>query len=86
MNSTSDEQIIDQLEARGLQKLTLIKRGMIEINGVESYYAYYHDPESYFHTITQIRNGQIHNLTHTCDWVKKNIYMAYIFRVVNSLK
>lgn len=86
MNIPSDQDFIDQLEANGMQNITVIKRGFIDLNGVRSYFAYYRDTELYYHTITQFRKGKLINLTYTCENVKRETYMPYIFRVVNSLK
>ena len=86
MNIPSNQEFIDGLEANGLQNITVIKRGFIDINGVRSYFAYYRDTELYYHTITQFRKGKLINLTYTCENSKRENYMPYIFRVVNSLK
>ncbi|MFM2338180.1 MAG: hypothetical protein RL115_1373 [Bacteroidota bacterium] len=86
MSIPSDQDFIDQLESNGLQNIRVIKRGFIHINGVRSYFAYYRNTYVYFHSITQIRKGKIINLTYTCEYLKKDAYMPYIFRVVNSLK
>lgn len=86
MNIPSNQEFIDQLEANGMQNINVIKRGFIEINGVRSYFAYYRDTELYYHTITQFRKGKLINLTYTCEDAKREIYMPYIFRVINSLR
>lgn len=86
MSIPSNQEFIDQLEGNGMQNITVIKRGFIEINGVRSYFAYYRDTELYYHTITQFRKGKLINLTYTCENAKRETYMPYIFRVVNSLK
>lgn len=82
----SDYEVVDQLESMGLQNITIIKRGFIEINGVRSYFSYYRDTDLYYHTITQFRKGKIINLTCTCDNNRRSSYMPYFFRIVNSLK
>ena len=86
MNIPTNQEFKDQLEATGLQNITVIKRGFMDINGVRSYYAYYKDTELYFHSIMQFRKGKLINLTYTCENAKRETYMPYIFRVVNSLK
>lgn len=86
MNTPTNQEFKDQLEATGLQNITVIKRGFIDINGVRSYYAYYRNTELYFHSIMQFRKGKLINLTYTCENEKRDMYMPYIFRVVNSLK
>ena len=86
LNLSSDQEFIDQLESTGLQNIRLIKKGLIKINGVTSYFSYYRDSELYYHSITQFRKGKILNLTYTCEYFKREIYMPYIFRVVNSFK
>lgn len=86
MDTPTNQQFKDQLEANGLQSITVIKRGFLIINGVRSYYAYYRDAELYYHTITQFRKGRLINMTYTCENTKRETYMPYIFRVVNSLR
>jgi hypothetical protein len=86
MAQLSDADFKDQLESNGMENITVVKRGITEINGVTTYYAYYRDDRLYFHTITQSRFGKIINLTYTCEYARKDQYMPYIFRVVNSFK
>jgi len=86
MTNPSDYEVVQQLESNGMQNITIIKRGMILINGIRTYYAYYQDLENYYHTINQIRKGKLINVTYTCNYSKKETYMPYIFRVINSLK
>lgn len=86
MNDATDNQIINQLEANGMESVTLIKRGFLTINNVKSFFMYYTDGTLYYHSITQFKNGKIINLTYTCEYQKKSSYMPYIFRVTNSLK
>jgi len=86
MTNPSDYEVVQQLESNGMQNVTIIKRGMILINGIHTYYAYYQDLENYYHTINQIRKGKLINVTYTCNYSKKETYMPYIFRVINSLK
>jgi hypothetical protein len=82
----TDQEFIDGLESTGLQNIEVIKRGFLIINGVRSYFAYYKDNKLYYHTITQFRKGKLINFTYTCENDKRELYMPYIFRVVNSLK
>jgi hypothetical protein len=86
MNSTTDSQFVEQLEARGLMNVRVIKRGFIDINGIKSYYAYYRDDEIYYHTITQFIQGKLLNLTYSCLYPQRDLYMPYMFRVMNSIK
>ena len=86
MNTPSDQEFVNALESNGLENISVIKRGFIIINGIKSYFAYYRSTELYYHTITQFRKGKLINLTYTCEYRKKDLYMPYIFRVVNSLK
>jgi hypothetical protein len=85
MNDQSDYEFIDEMEAMGMQNISLIKRGLIYFNGVKSYYAYYRDLDLYYHSITQFKKGKNFNLTYTCAYQQKDSYMPYIFRVVNSI-
>lgn len=86
MMSISDEKWKDMLESRGMENVTIIKRGIIKINGVKSNFCYYKDSELYFHTIMQIRDNKFVTLTITCLYNKKGLNLAMINRVVNSLK
>ena len=86
MNQISDFEFIDIMESMGSQNISLIKRGFIYINGVNSFYAYYRDLDLYYHSITQFKKGKNFNLTYTCAYQQKDSYMPYIFRVVNSIK
>ena len=86
MNTPTDQEFVNALESNGLQNVSVIKRGFLIINGINSYFAYYKDTELYYHTITQFRKSKLINLTYTCEYSKKSLYMPYIFRVVNSLK
>jgi hypothetical protein len=86
MNEISDYEFIDIMESMGSQNITLIKRGLIYINGVKSFYAYYRDHNLYYHSITQFKKRKNFNLTYTCAYEDKDSYMPYIFRVVNSIK
>lgn len=86
MGSLADEDVINQLEANGMENVTLIKRGFLTINNVKSYFMYFTDETLYHHSINQFKRGKIINLTITCEYSKKASYMPYIFRVTNSLK
>lgn len=86
MEKLSDYEVIEQFEARGMFNVTLLKKGILKINGVNSFYTYCHDNLLYYHSITQFKKRKIINLTYTCEYSKLNSYSAYIFRVVNSLK
>jgi len=86
MEKLSNNEVIEQFEARGMFNVTLLKKGILKINGVNSFYTYCHDNLLYYHSITQFKKGKIINLTYTCEYSKLNSYSAYIFRVVNSLK
>lgn len=86
MNIQSDAEFVNQLESNGLENVTVIKRGMKIVNGINSCFAYYKDAELYYHTIMQFRKGKLILLTFTCEYSKKGLYMPIIFRVVNSLK
>ncbi|MCW3108270.1 MAG: hypothetical protein JWQ09_2776 [Segetibacter sp.] len=86
MNLQTNQEFKDGLEATGLQNVTVIKRGLMDINGVRTSYAYYRDSELYYHSIMQFRKGKLINLTYTCENAKRETYMPYVFRVVNSLK
>ncbi len=86
MNGGSDYQIEEQFAANGLTNTKIIKRGFMTINGRKSHYMHYTNGELYFHSVNQIRSGFLVNLTYTCEYAKKDLYMPYIFRVVNSLK
>ena len=86
MNDQSDYEFIDEMEAMGMQNISVIKRGFIYLNGIKSHYAYYRDNNLYFHSITQFKSHKILNLTYTCEYQNKDSYMPYIFRVVNSIK
>ncbi len=77
--------IKEGLEATGLSNLTILNKGITEINGHPTAFIYYTDGELYFHAITQFRKGNIANLTFTCTLREKNSNLAYIYRVVNSL-
>ena len=61
-------------------------QGYIYINGRKSFFVYYKDYNLYYHTITQFRRGKLINLTYACENSRRDSYMPYIFRVVNSLK
>lgn len=86
MNDLTDYEFIDQMESMGMQHLTLIKRGFIYLNGIKSHYAYYHDGDLYYHSITQFKKRKILNLTYTCEYIRKDSYMPFVFRVVNSIR
>jgi hypothetical protein len=86
MGSLSDAEVVNQLEANGMENVTLIKRGFLTINNVKSYFMYFTDETLYYHSINQFKRGKIINLTITCEYSKKGTYMPYIFRVTNSLK
>lgn len=86
LTNETDQEFIDGLESTGLQNIEVIKRGLLIINGVTSCFAYYKDNKLYYHTITQFRKGKLINLTYTCENDKRELYMPYIFRVINSLK
>lgn len=86
LNNMTDKQIVNQLESLGMENITIIKKGFLQINSMNSYFLYYTDGNLYHHTLTQFKEGNIFNLTITCEYSKKSIYMPYIFRVINSLK
>lgn len=86
MGKLSDEEVVNQIEANGMENVTLIKRGFLTINNVNSYFMYFSDGTLYYHSINQFKKGKIINLTITCEYSKKASYMPYIFRVTNSLK
>ena len=86
MNSPTDQEFVDVLESSGMQNVSVIKRGFMVINGVNSYFAYYREAELYHHTVTQYRKGKSIHLSYTFDYSKKGSYMPYVFRVINSLK
>lgn len=86
MSVPSDQEIINIHESNGLENISIIKRGFIIINGVRSYITYYRSTDLYYHSITQFRKGKIILLTYTCEFSKKDLYMPYIYRVVNSLR
>ena len=86
MNDPSDFEFVEEMEAMGLQNISVIKRGFLYINGNKSHYAYYRDNYLYYHSITQLKNRKILNLTYTCEYRSRDLYMAYIFRVVNSIR
>lgn len=85
-NEVSDQQLVDQYESSGLENISILKRGFITINNVNSYFIYYTDGVLYHHSIFQWKNGINLNFTYTCEYKNKALFMPYIFRVVNSLK
>lgn len=85
-NDISDQQLIDQFESYGSENISIINRGFIKINNVNSYFIYYTDGVLYHHSIFQWKNGINLNFTYTCEYKKKALFMPYIFRVTNSLK
>jgi hypothetical protein len=86
LNEASDWEVKSSLESTGLQNVTIINKGYIYINGRKSFFVYYKDYNLYYHTITQFRKGKLINLTYACKNSRRDSYMPYIFRVVNSLK
>jgi len=86
MMNISDEKWKDMLESRGMENVTIIKRGILKINGVKSYFTYHKNSELYFHAIMQIRDNKFVTLTITCFYKDKGLNLAMINRVVNSLK
>jgi hypothetical protein len=82
---STDYEIKKGLEATGLSNLTILNKGLTEIDGHPSAFVYYTDGELYFHGITLFRNGKVINLTITCTFRERNSNLAYIYRVVNSL-
>lgn len=84
--SASDYDVKKGLEATGLSNIKILNKGLIEINGYPSGFIYYTDGDLYFHAITQFRKGKVINLTFTCTLSERNSNMAYIYRVINSLK
>lgn len=82
----SAQEFKTQMEANGLQNVTVINKGFLNINGVNSYFTYYRDNDYYYHSVTQIRRGKLINLLYMCLYSSKTKYMAYINRVINSLK
>lgn len=90
MSYPSNAQVINQFEANGMEDVNLIKRGFITINEVKSYFIYYtanvDGTVLYFHSLNQFKNGNMINLTVTCEYANKASYMPHTFRVVNSLK
>ncbi|MBK8244231.1 MAG: hypothetical protein IPK88_12460 [Saprospiraceae bacterium] len=85
-SDVSDQLLIDQYAASGLENISIIKRGFITINNIYSYFIYFTDGVLYHHSITQWKNGINLNLTYTCELKLKTNYLPYIFRVTNSLK
>jgi len=86
LNEASYLDIKESLESTGLQNITVINKGFVYINGRKSFFVYYKDYNLYYHTITQFRKGKLINLTYACKNSRRDTYMPYIFRVVNSLK
>lgn len=90
MSNLSDYQVVETIEANGMEGISLIKRGFITVNNVKSYYVYYTSSDRlstlYYHSINQFKRGKMINLTITCEYSSKGSYMPYIFRIVNSLK
>ena len=86
LNEASYSDIKESLESTGLQNITVINKGYTYINGRKSFFVYYKDYNLYYHTITQFRKGKLINLTYACENSRRDSYMPYIFRVVNSLK
>ncbi|MEI7829690.1 MAG: hypothetical protein WCI31_07960 [Prolixibacteraceae bacterium] len=84
--NTPNSQLISQLESTGLENIAIINKGLRQINGVTSYFAYYRSKVLYHHVITQLVNGVIVSLTCTCDYQFKDSYLPYINRVANSLE
>ncbi len=85
-NDISDEQLVDQFESYGSENISIINRGLITINNVNSYFIYYTDGVLYHHSVFQWKNGINLNFTYTCEYKNKASFMPYIFRVTNSLK
>jgi len=85
MANASNQELIRQLEATGLENILIINKGLRQINGVTSYYGYYRSTILYHHVITQLVKGKIISLTYTCEYRLKDSYMPYINRVSNSL-
>lgn len=86
MANASDYDVKKGLEATGLSNITILNKGLIEINDYPSGFIYYTDGDLYFHAITQFRKGKVINLTFTCTLSERNSNMAYIYKVINSLK
>ena len=86
MANASDYDVKKGLEATGLSNITILNKGLIEINDYPSGFIYYTDGDLYFHAITQFRKGKVINLTFTCSLNQRSSNMAYIYRVINSLK
>ena len=81
-----ENDFVNDLEAMGLENVTILKRGIRNINNVDSYYSYFTSNILYHHSIAQFRNGKLINLQFSCPKSLKDVYMPHIFRVVNSLK
>lgn len=85
MANAPDRDLIRQLEVTGLENISIINKGPRQINGVNSYYAYYRSRVLYHHVITQLVKGMIFSLAYTCEYRLKDSYLPYINRVSNSL-
>lgn len=89
MSYPTNEAIMNQLEAGGLENVSIIKRGMTTINGVTTYFQYYTSNVNgvilYYHSLNQFYNGNMIVLTITCEYSNKFSYLPYINRITNSL-
>ncbi len=86
MGAQSDSEIKTQLEATGLQNITVINKGFTYVNDVKSFFIYYKNNSLYFHQISQFRKGNILTLTYACFNSQRDSYMPYIYRVANSIE
>ena len=83
---TTNQEFINKLNAGGIENVTIIKRGVIFINGIKSVLNYYKDDHLYYYTVMQFRKGNAILLTYTCVYNKIELYLPVIKKVANSLK
>ena len=92
--SIPDELFVEDMEGIGLNNVRVIKRGITRYGGREYYFAYYTTSASggngksahYHHQISQIKDNTMVTLSYSCDPIRKDREMPYIYRVMQSFK
>jgi hypothetical protein len=87
LNKVSEHEIKNSLESAGLLNIKILKKGMIYINGKNSFYKISTcNNETYTYTITQFKNRKDVSLTFTCGVDRVSYYLPILYRVIHSLE
>jgi hypothetical protein len=79
--SASDSEFIAKVYAGG----KILERRIIDVNGINSYFAYFHTEKLYYQMLFQFNNGKMLNMSCAYHYKNNDSLKQYYYQVITSI-